>query len=349
MSSETFNPPPVPPAQPAPRKDRTWIIVISIILGIVLACAILPLGGMALLLAFDGGSGAAATVPGSRWQEEVISGRGNDRIVVITVSGAIGAGANDGLFSTGLSHEQLLSQIRTAANDPRVKAVVLRVDSPGGGVVASNELYVELKTLREKNKHLVVSMGSVAASGGYYISMAGERIYANPDTLTGSLGVIVSLLNYDEAFERLGLREYVYKSGDLKDIGSPLRPPQPEEEAIWNALVDEAYQGFVDVIVAGRGMERTEVIRLADGRIYTGRQAKALGLIDELGNLDDAINGARELAGLTDALIVRYRSFNTLRELLQANLERNLQPADPLGLRAIVQPHAPRLEYRFVP
>lgn len=349
MSNEPVTPPPVSPAPPAPRKDRTWIIVISIIVGIVLACAILPLGGMALLLAVDSGSGAVATVPGSRWQEEIISGRGTDRIVIITVSGTIGAGEGDGLFSAGLSHEQLLSQIRTAANDSRVKAVVLRVDSPGGGVVASNELYVELKKLREKNKHLVISMGSIAASGGYYISMAGERIYANPDTLTGSLGVIVSLLNYDEAFERLGLREYVYKSGDLKDIGSPLRPPQPEEEAIWNALVGEAYQGFVDVIVEGRGMERTEVIRLADGRIYTGRQAQALGLIDELGNLDDAIDGAKELAGLTDALIVRYRSFNTLRDLLQANLERNLQPADPLGLRAIAQPHAPRLEYRFAP
>ena len=192
-------------------------------------------------------------------------------------------------------------------------------------------------------------MGTVAASGGYYIAMAGERIYANPDTLTGSLGVIVSLLNYDEVFERLGLREYVYKSGDLKDIGSPLRPPTPEEEAVWNALVNEAYQGFVDVIVEGRGMERTEVIRLADGRIYTGRQAQTLGLIDELGNLEDAIEGAKNLAGLSDALVVRYRAFNTLRDLLQANLERNLQPADPLGLRAVVQPQAPRLEYRFVP
>jgi signal peptide peptidase A. Serine peptidase. MEROPS family S49 len=230
-----------------------------------------------------------------------------------------------------------------------VKAVVLRVDSPGGSVVASNELYVELKKLRDRGKHLVISMGTVAASGGYYISMAGERIYANPDTLTGSLGVIVSLLNYNEAFERLGLREYVYKSGDLKDIGSPLRPPTPEEEAVWNALVDEAYQGFVDVIVEGRGMERTEVIRLADGRIYTGRQAQALGLIDELGNLEDAIEGAKDLAGLSDALVVRYRAFSTLRDLLQANLERNLQPADPLGLRAVVQPQAPRLEYRFVP
>jgi protease-4 len=103
------------------------------------------------------------------------------------------------------------------------------------------------------------------------------------------------------------------------------------------------------VIVEGRGMERTEVIRLADGRIYTGRQAQALGLIDELGNLEDAIEGAKDLAGLSDALVVRYRAFSTLRDLLQANLERNLQPADPLGLRAVVQPQAPRLEYRFVP
>lgn len=340
--------PPPQPAQAPPRKDRTWLIVVAIVLGIVLACAILPLGGMALLLA-SAGQGATATAASGAWQEQVISGRGNDRVVVITVSGVIGAGSGDGVFSTGLSHEQLISQIRTAAGDARVKAVVLRVDSPGGSVVASNELYAELLKLRERGKRLVISMGTTAASGGYYISMAGEQVYANPDTLTGSLGVIVSLLNYDEAFSRLGLQEYVYKSGEFKDIGSPLRPPRPEEEAIWNALVDEAYQGFVDVIVAGRGMARDDVLRIADGRVYTGRQALALGLVDELGNLEDAIEGAKALAGLDEALVVRYRSLNSLRELLQASLERSAQPADPLGLRAIAQPQTPRLEYRFVP
>lgn len=328
-------------------KKKGWLIAISIIIGIVVACAVLPLGGAALLLAFGGGGDA--TVPGARWQEEIISGRGANRVAIIEVSGTIGAPEDTGLLSAQLTQRQLLSQIRTAAADPRVKAVVLRVDSPGGGVVASNEIYAELRKLREAGKRLVVSMGPTAASGGYYISMAAERIYANPDTLTGSLGVIVSLLNYDDAFEKLGLREFVYKSGEFKDIGSPLRDPRPEEAAIWEALVDEAYQGFVDVIAEGRKLPRDEVLRLADGRVYTGRQAQALKLVDALGNLEDAVAGAKELAGLEDALVVRYRSAGSLRDLLQANLERSLRPSDPLGLRAVAQPQPPRLEYRMAP
>lgn len=342
-----ISPPQAPPPQAPPRKDRTWAIILAIVLGIVLACAILPLGAMALTLAFAGASAPAST--SGVWQEDIVSGQGVDRVVIINVNGAIGAAGGDGLFTAGLGHEQLISQIRTAAADSRVKAVVLRVDSPGGSVVASNEMYIELLKLRDSGKHVVVSMGTVAASGGYYISMAGEKIYANPDTLTGSLGVIVSILNYDEAFDRLGLEEYVYKSGDFKDIGSPVRPPRPEEEAIWMALVDEAYQGFVDVIVDGRGMARDDVLRVADGRVYTGRQALSLGLIDELGNLEDAIEGAKTLAGLEDALVVRYYSVSSLRDLLRANLENSLRPADPLGLRAITEPQAPRLEYRLVP
>jgi protease IV len=327
-------------------QNKGWVIGLAIVFGILLSCAVLPLGGLALLLSAGGG---APTVAGSPWQEEVVSGRGLDRVVIIEVNGVIGAPEDASLFSTQLSQRQLLSQIRTAAEDPNVRAVVLRVDSPGGGVVASSEIYGELRKLREAGKKLVVSMGATAASGGYYIAMAGERVYANPDTLTGSLGVIVSLVNYDEAFEKLGLREFVYKSGQFKDIGSPLRDPLPEEAAIWEALVDEAYQGFVDVIVEGRGLPRDEVLRLADGRIYTGRQALDLKLIDALGTQDDAIAEAERLAGLEDALVVRYRSAGSLRDLLQANLERGLRPADPLGLRALAEPQTPRLEYRMTP
>jgi protease-4 len=326
--------------------NRGWLIAISIIVGVLLACAILPLGALAIFAAAAGQ--APTTVAGSTWQEEILSGSGADRVVVIEVAGAIGAG-DAGLFAAGLTQEQLLSQIRTAAEDERVKAVVLRVDSPGGGVVASSELYAELKKLREAGKRLVISMGTTAASGGYYISMAGEKIYANPDTLTGSLGVIVTLLNYEETFDQVGLREYVYKSGALKDIGSPLREPTPEEVQVFQALVDEAYQGFVDVIVEGRQLPRDEVLRLADGRVYTGRQALRLKLVDALGNQEEAIAGAQELAGLENATVVRYRSASSLRDLLQSNLEQNLRPADPLGLRTLAQPQPPRLEYRMTP
>lgn len=329
-------------------KGRGWLIAVSIILGIVLSCAILPLGGMALLLSAAGGENTGP-VPATNWAEQVISGSGTDRIVVIDVSGAIGIDAGSGVFSNQVTHAQLLSQFRQAAEDARVRAVVVRVDSPGGGVVASSEIYSALQDLRAADKHVVISMGSVAASGGYYIATAGERIYANPDTLTGSLGVIVTFVNVEEAFDTLGLRQVVFKSGEFKDIGSPSRTVTTEEAAIFQGIVDEAYQGFVDVIEQGRGLPREEVLRIADGRIYTGRQALELNLVDALGDLDDAITGAQELAGLEEALVVRYRGLSSFRDLLFAQMARSQQPADPLGLRVLVEPQAPQLEYRLVP
>lgn len=341
---------PSPPPAPAPPAGggRGWLIALSIIGGLVLACAILPLGMFALLLAAGPSTTAAGvTLPPPRWEESAVEGAGRDRVVIIDITGVIGAGADP--FSLSLSQEDLLSQIRQARDDSAVKAVLLRVDSPGGGVVASSEIHAELVRLREAGKPLVVSMGSTAASGGYYVSAPADRIYANPDTLTGSLGVILSLTNYEETFEKLGLRSYVYKSGELKDIGSPTRPPTEEEERVLQAIVDEAYAGFVRVIVEGRGLPEERVIEIADGRIYTGAQAQALGLVDELGNLDAAIAGAKELAGIESALVVRYTQSNSLRALLGSRLAASQQPADPLGLRAITHPEPPRLEYRWIP
>ncbi len=329
-------------------KGRGWLIALSIVVGIVLSCSILPLGALAILVNAAGGSDVGVS-PATTWQEQIVSGSGMDRIVIIEVSGAIGFDSDGGLLGGQLTHRQLLSQIRQATDDALVKAVVLRINSPGGGVVASNEIYQALQSLRAAQKNLVVSMGDVAASGGYYIATPGERIYANPDTLTGSLGVIVTLLNVEETYEKLGLRSIVFKSGELKDIGSPNREVTPEEAAIFNEIVDEAYQGFVDVIANGRGLPRDEVLRIADGRIYTGRQARELNLIDEFGGLDQAIVGARDLAGLEEALVVRYRGGDSFRDLLLGVAAQNQAPADPLGLRTVLEPQAPRLEYRFMP
>lgn len=325
---------------------RGWLIVVSIIGGIVLSCVLLPLGALSILA--SSGEDSTGPMPPTRWGEQRLSGSGLDRVVVIEIDGVIGGAADNALFGTQLSHDHLLSQIRQATEDARVKAVVVRVTSPGGGVVESNELHGALKKLRAANKHVVISMGHTAASGGYYIATAGERIYANPDTLTGSLGVIVSLLNYQEVYAKLGLKETVYKSGEFKDIGSPTRPPTEAEQEIWRALIDQAYQGFVDVIAEGRNLPREEVLRIADGRIYTGKQALDLKLVDVLGGQDEAIAGAQELAGLQNALVVRYRSSSSLRNLLLSNLEQQ-RPSDPLGLRAIVTPQAPKVEYRLVP
>jgi protease IV len=341
--------PPINIVMPKQSTARFWLVPASILLGIIIACGILPLGGLALLLAFDSGTSSQATLPAATWQEQIVEGRGADRVAIIEVSGTIGAAAG-GVFGDGsLSQAQLLSQIRQATEDSAIKAVVLRVDSPGGGVVASSELYTALRKLRESGKTLVVSMGSTAASGGYYISMASQKIYAHPDTLTGSLGVIFSLTNLEGTYEKIGLRPVVYKSGEFKDIGSASRPSTPAEDAILQSIVLDAYEGFVQVIMNGRQMSREQVLQIADGRVYTGKQAQALKLVDELGNLDDAIAGAKTLAGLENATIIRFTSRNSLRSLLEARLSEPQQPIDPFGVKQVLDPATPTLEYRWVP
>ncbi|NJP05541.1 MAG: signal peptide peptidase SppA [Chloroflexaceae bacterium] len=335
--------------QPAQPKGRGLLIGLSIILGIVLACAILPIGAFAVLVASVDSEDTSLPRPATTWREKVVSGQGPDRVVIIEVTGVIGAPEDTSILSSQISQQDILSQIRQATEDPKVKALVLRVDSPGGGVVASNEIHRQLKEFTATEKPLVVSMGTVAASGGYYIATPADQIYANADTFTGSLGVILSLLNYEDTLDMLGMQQLVFKSGEFKDIGSPAREITPEEEAILQGLIDQAYNGFVDVITEGRNMDREEVLRLADGRIYTGQQAMELGLIDELGNLDDSIAASKELAGLSEALIVRYTSSTSLTEALLGALTQQQQPADPLGLRHATELTWPRLEYRMVP
>jgi len=335
-------------------KGRGLLISLSIVAGIILACAILPLGAFALLLvAGSTADTATGPMPERSWREQVVSGNmfaseGN-RVLVLNVNGVIGA-PDAGVFGDTLSHSELLSQIDQATDDQQIAAVVVRVNSPGGGVVASSELHKALVELRESGKRVVISMGSTAASGGYYIATAGDQIYANADTLTGSLGVIISLLNYGEAFENLGLRQLIFKSGEFKDIGAPTRELSPEERDILQSIVDQAYEGFVDVIVEGRNLPRERVLEVADGRIYTGEQALELGLVDELGGEDQAIAAAKELAALDeDALVVRYNQNLSFQDLLLSKLEQSQRPPDPLGLRTLTEPQEPRLEYRMVP
>ncbi len=178
-----------------------------------------------------------------------------------------------------------------------VKAVVLRIDSPGGGVGPSQEIHREVMRLREKKK-VVASMGSVAASGGYYIASAAHRIVANPGTITGSIGVIVEFMNVEELLDKIGLKGYVIKSGRFKDLGSPLRKMKEEERGLLQKVIDDVHGQFVEAVAKGRNLEVEEVRKIADGRIFTGAQARKLGLVDELGNLADAVNLGGRLAGI---------------------------------------------------
>ena len=215
--------------------------------------------------------------------------------------------------------------------DGSIKALVVRIDSPGGGVSPSQELYQEIRrTVREKP--VVVSMGSVAASGGYYIACAAQRIYANPGTITGSIGVILQFTNFEELLKKIGFRMEVVKSGPYKDVGNPGREMTSEEKAYLQAMVDNVHQQFVRDVARGRRMKVEKVQEVADGRIFTGEQAMELGLVDELGNLKDAIDAAAKMAAIEGEPKVVYPEkekksvFDYLFDRITEKLANNLQP-----------------------
>ena len=208
----------------------------------------------------------------------------NDKIGVVCVEGVIA------------DSKEITEQLDDFGKDDSIVAIVLRVDSPGGGVAASQEIYDAVIELKKKKK-VVVSMGSVAASGGLLVACAADKIVANPGTITGSISAIMQFANVEELMKKIGLKSSVVKSGQYKDIGTPLREMTPEEKVIIQELVDDIFNQFVDVIVKERKLPREKVVAIADGRVFSGRKAKELGLVDDLGDMASAARLASKLAG----------------------------------------------------
>jgi protease-4 len=259
------------------RSSLAWILIIGGVL-----CGLFIVSLFAMMMLISDGPGFPS---------------GSDRIAVIPVEGVI----NDEMAKTVTRH------LKQYGGDSRVKAVMLRVDSPGGGVSASQEIYREVKRLKEeKKKKVVVSMASVAASGGYYIACPADKIFANPGTITGSIGVIAEWLNYKDLAEWAKVKPVVFKSGEFKDTGSPTRDLTEREKQYFQGMINELYAQFVDAVYKGRqgrggdGNELNEdrVRSLADGRIYTGESAKKYGLIDDIGNYEDAVKETAKLVGI---------------------------------------------------
>ncbi len=216
---------------------------------------------------------------------------GYDHIAVIRLSGVIAGGEADGsLWPNPESAGAVLKQLRKAVKSKYVKGVLFRIDSPGGTVSTSQEIADEIKALQEKQKPVVVSMGDVAASGGYYVACNADKIVADPGTITGSIGVIMSNINLKGLGDKLGLEPQVIKSGQFKDIGSPYRAMTADDKAILQALILDAYDQFTNAIATGRKMPLEKVKQLADGRIYSGRQALKINLVDKLGGYTTAID-----------------------------------------------------------
>ena len=208
----------------------------------------------------------------------------NDKVGVLPI---------EGLITDSFKINQ---QIDEFAKDSSIVAVVVRINSPGGSVGAAQEIYDAILELKKKKK-VVVSMGSIAASGGLLIACAGDKIVANPGTITGSISAIMQFANFEELMKKVGVKSSVVKSGPYKDIGSPMREMTPEEQAIVQELVDDIYNQFIDVIVRNRKLTREQVAAIADGRVFSGRKAKEYGLVDQLGNMDAAAKLASVLAG----------------------------------------------------
>lgn len=262
------------------RRKRTWVMVV---VGVVLFVC---LGGAALVGLLALGSAA--------WGNGWAGLRGT--VAVIPVQGIITSGRDDGFPADNVTYaERVIEDIEAAEADPRIRAIVLEVNSPGGSVAASAQIY---RALREVTKPMVTSMGAVAASGGYYIACATQRIVVLPETLTGSIGVRWEFTNAEELLSTLGVEVEVIQSGPHKDQGGWHRELTDEERAIYQAIVDEAYTDFVRVVAEGRGMPEERVRELADGRVYSGRQALELGLADAEGDIDVAIAMAAEMAGI---------------------------------------------------
>lgn len=227
--------------------------------------------------------------------------RTGDVIGIIHINGAITGGSSvDGFLGASVGADDIIAQLQEAQKDPQIKAVVIRMNTPGGSAAASEEIGREVKRLREQGKVVVSSMGDVAASGGYWIAATTDHIMASPATITGSIGVIMQVTNMEGLYEKLGLRVETIKSGEHKDIGSSTREMTEEERRLLQDLIDDMYDQFVTVVMEGRNMTREQVLELADGRIFSGRGALEAGLIDSLGNFHDAVAKAAELAGLGD-------------------------------------------------
>jgi protease-4 len=272
-----------------------------------------------------------------------LAGGQKDAVGWVTINGPIYASEGGRPWDKGA--DQWSRRIRTLAEQKDVKAIVLDINSPGGSVGAVQEIYSNiLRVRREKRIPVVAIFGDVAASGGYYIAAACDKVIAHPGSLTGSIGVIFSVTNFEGLLSKIGVKADPIKSGKHKDIGSPTRPMTPEERKILQSLIDDAYSQFVVAISTGRGLPEEKVRELADGRIYSGRQALDAGLVDALGDSQDALELAAKLGGIRGKPRVK-RDGDGLGDFLQL-LDSRMSLSSALGA---FRPHGPLLEYRWEP
>ncbi len=313
----------------APRNSKLWqagcavlaivaalCVAVAVVIGVVFGLAALASSALPSLENMASGELGA-----KRFTEEQISGGlfASSKIVVVDVKGVISSG--DGSYYEIANSERICERLKAAAEDSSVKAVIINLDTPGGEVTASDEIHHRILKLRAKpsSKPVVAVMNSLAASGGYYVATACDKIVANRLTLTGSIGVIIEGYNYAELFKKVGVQAEVYKSGPMKDMLNGARPRTPEEREIVQKLVDNTYAEFLTVVSKGRKipMAKLKGSYLTDGRVLDGVQAKEAGLVDSLGYFEDGVKEAASLAKITNYKVIRYSEPFSLARLLE--------------------------------
>jgi len=272
-------------------RSTKWFLIILLVLAVV------AVGVTVLFL--------AAFSPSGEQSEAVWSSGSGGKIAVVDLKGEI------------TSSDEVVRQVKRYREDHSVKAILLHIDSPGGAVVPSQEMYEEVRKTRDSGKPVVVSMGSLAASGGYYVACGGTRLVANRGTLTGSIGVISGFLQMEEALKKLGLGVRTIKAGKLKDAGVPTRRMTEDDQRYFQQLMDDVHRQFMDVVAKERKLSGEKVRGLSDGRVYTGEQAVKLGLVDTIGTFQDAVAITAQIAGITgEPTVVKTKKRQTFVESL---------------------------------
>ena len=273
---------------------------------------------------------------GGKLRETTLSGEGDDKILLIDISGMLDTQKESGLLEQPSLPARLKEELETAQKDEHVKALLLRINSPGGTVTASDILYHEILEFKKKQKvPVVAAMMDMATSGGYYVAMASDRIFAHPSTITGSIGVIMVTANAQGLLEKIGVHPTAIVSGPKKAMGSPFQPLQEDEREIFQGVIDTLYGRFLSVVETGRpNLSKDPIRQLADGRVYTAEVALQKGLVDQIGYLDEAIEWVKQEANLEEAQVVTYRRGGGGGH---ANIYSSVDPPTigPLGLPSV--------------
>jgi protease IV len=319
---------------PPPRRGGPGLAIV--ILGVALVGGCMLFG---LLASIGGAAGGGLGGAHARLIEETVTtGTSDAKVALVEVEGVIAAMQGGGMFGGGVNLvERVKKELDQAAGDANVKALLLSIDSPGGTVTASDQIWKMVKDFKAKtNKPVVIHMGALCASGGYYIAVAGDEIVCEPTTITGSIGVILSGLNFHELLKKYGVADVSITSGPNKDLLNSTAPIRESHLAILQSMVDEAYDLFTDRVAQGRKLPIEEVKKIADGRIYTAKQALEKKLVDHIDYRDKAFERAQALASVSGAKLVKYNRQPTLADVLSGNVRAPALPSGELKLDASV-------------